>query len=302
MQYRQITSGRTIRHRRPAATGALGARDRPRARQGALDDLPRGRAQPPQPRRRLPRAHRLRAHAGAAPALAAQQRTSAPRSGRSSSSSSRLDWSPEQVAGWLRLHELLAISHETIYLHVWRDKARRRGALAPPAPGGQEAAQALRRPRLAAAGSPVSATSPSGRRRSRRATVVGHWEIDTVKGDDQARHTRGDPGRARDRLPRDRQARAPHAPPRRRARTHRADRPARRAASRPSPPTTAPSSTATREIEAATGALFYFATPHHSWERGHEREHERADPPVPAEAHEHGARHAGRLRRDRARS
>jgi len=23
-----------------------------------------------------------------------------------------------------------------------------------------------------------------------------------------------------------------------------------------------------REIEAATGALFYFATPHHSWERG----------------------------------
>ena len=33
-----------------------------------------------------------------------------------------LDWSPEQVAGWLRLHELLAISYETIYLLVWRDK------------------------------------------------------------------------------------------------------------------------------------------------------------------------------------
>jgi IS30 family transposase len=33
-----------------------------------------------------------------------------------------LDWSPEQVSGWLALHGLLSISHETIYLHVWRDK------------------------------------------------------------------------------------------------------------------------------------------------------------------------------------
>ena len=33
-----------------------------------------------------------------------------------------LDWSPEQVAGWLRRHERLAISYETIYLYVWRDK------------------------------------------------------------------------------------------------------------------------------------------------------------------------------------
>ena len=34
-----------------------------------------------------------------------------------------LDWSPEQVAGWLRLHDVLSISYETIYLRVWHDKA-----------------------------------------------------------------------------------------------------------------------------------------------------------------------------------
>src|SRR5206468_5038644 len=34
----------------------------------------------------------------------------------------REDWSPEQVAGWLRRHRELAISHETIYRYVWADK------------------------------------------------------------------------------------------------------------------------------------------------------------------------------------
>src|SRR3989441_1247879 len=34
----------------------------------------------------------------------------------------REDWSPEQVAGWLRRHQLLAISHETIYRYIWTDK------------------------------------------------------------------------------------------------------------------------------------------------------------------------------------
>jgi IS30 family transposase len=34
----------------------------------------------------------------------------------------RRQWSPEQVAGYLRRTGQLSISHETIYRHVWRDK------------------------------------------------------------------------------------------------------------------------------------------------------------------------------------
>ena len=34
----------------------------------------------------------------------------------------RLEWSPEQVSGWLREEKGLLISHETIYLYVWADK------------------------------------------------------------------------------------------------------------------------------------------------------------------------------------
>ncbi|TXL14023.1 hypothetical protein BMR06_16565, partial [Methylococcaceae bacterium HT5] len=34
----------------------------------------------------------------------------------------RLDWSPEQVSGWLEKEEKIRISHERIYQHVWADK------------------------------------------------------------------------------------------------------------------------------------------------------------------------------------
>jgi len=34
----------------------------------------------------------------------------------------REDWSPEQVAGWLRRMRRLRISHETIYRYIWADK------------------------------------------------------------------------------------------------------------------------------------------------------------------------------------
>src|SRR5688572_9844832 len=33
------------------------------------------------------------------------------------------DWSPEQIAGWCRRHRVLSISHETIYRHIWNDRA-----------------------------------------------------------------------------------------------------------------------------------------------------------------------------------
>jgi IS30 family transposase len=34
----------------------------------------------------------------------------------------RIEWSPEQVSGWLKLKPGKSISHESIYLHIWGDK------------------------------------------------------------------------------------------------------------------------------------------------------------------------------------
>jgi len=34
----------------------------------------------------------------------------------------RLEWSPEQISGWLLEHREQLISHESIYLHIWADK------------------------------------------------------------------------------------------------------------------------------------------------------------------------------------
>jgi transposase, IS30 family len=33
-----------------------------------------------------------------------------------------MDWSPEQIAGWLKNKRGIAISHERIYQHIWTDK------------------------------------------------------------------------------------------------------------------------------------------------------------------------------------
>jgi IS30 family transposase len=34
----------------------------------------------------------------------------------------RLEWSPEQVSGWLLDEQGELISHESIYLYIWSDK------------------------------------------------------------------------------------------------------------------------------------------------------------------------------------
>ena len=34
----------------------------------------------------------------------------------------RLEWSPQQISGWLKLEEDIDISHESIYLHIWENK------------------------------------------------------------------------------------------------------------------------------------------------------------------------------------
>jgi IS30 family transposase len=36
----------------------------------------------------------------------------------------QIEWSPDQISGWLREDHNLFISHETIYLYIWADKKR----------------------------------------------------------------------------------------------------------------------------------------------------------------------------------
>lgn len=90
-------------------------------------------------------------------------------------------WSPEQISGYLQRTGQLHISHETIYRHLWANKAA----------GGElykhlRCAGKQRRKRYGAydsrgrlAGKRHISTRPSGVEGRRR---YGHWEIDTVVG------------------------------------------------------------------------------------------------------------------------
>jgi IS30 family transposase len=176
-----------------------------------------------------------------------------------------LDWSPEQVAGWLRRHELLAISYESIYLHLWHDKRAGGGLWRHLRQAGKQ-----RRKRYGAydsrgrlAGKRHISERPA---EAETRAVVGHWEIDTVKGADQARHTvvtlveRATGYLEIGKLTRHTAAEA----------TQRTIALIGRHEGRVAT-VTADNGTefhSYAEIEAATGTLFYFATPHHSWERG----------------------------------
>jgi IS30 family transposase len=176
-----------------------------------------------------------------------------------------LDWSPEQVAGWLRLHGILSISHETIYLRVWRDKQR----------GGDlwtHMRQATKRRRKRYGSHDSRGRLPGKRHISERPPEVegrrvpGHWEIDTIMGDDHGRHSaltvveRTTGFLQMGKL----------------ARHCAADASARTIELIGRQPECFLSITADngtefhsyKQIEEATGVPFYFATPHHSWERG----------------------------------
>ena len=96
----------------------------------------------------------------------------------------REDLSPEQVAGWFGRFDILAISHETIYRHIWKDKTH----------GGTlhthlRCAQKQLRKRYGAYDSrgrlagkrPITARPAGATNRS----SIGHWEIDTVMGNSQ---------------------------------------------------------------------------------------------------------------------
>lgn len=176
-----------------------------------------------------------------------------------------LDWSPEQIAGWLNLHGILSISHETIYLRVWRDKQR----------GGElwtHLRQATKKRRKR-----YGAYDSRGRLAGKRhiterpaeveaRQVAGHWEIDSIMGNDHGRHSaltvveRKTGFLQMGKLVRHCAADA----------TVRTIEIIERQPER-FKTITADNGTefhSYRDIEAATGIEFHFATPHHSWERG----------------------------------
>lgn len=173
------------------------------------------------------------------------------------------EWSPEQIAGRLRKDGVLRISHESIYRHIWLDKKR----------GGTRytllrQAGKKRRKRY---GAYDSRGRLAGKRHiSERPTTVenrtelGHWEIDTVLGTGKpcivtlVERSTGYVmvGKMRARTV---------------AELNRATLALISRAPLPVHTITADNGTEFHgyaDLEAATGVRFFFATPHHSWERG----------------------------------
>ena len=97
----------------------------------------------------------------------------------------REDWSPGQVADWLRRHQRLAISHETIYRYIWAEK-RAGGTLYQHLRGARKQRRKRygrydSRGRLAGK-RPISTRPAAVETRRQR----GHWEADTMLGASQA--------------------------------------------------------------------------------------------------------------------
>ncbi len=174
-------------------------------------------------------------------------------------------WSPEQVAGYLRRHRQLHISHETIYRYVWAEKHA----------GGRlythlRGAQKRRRKRY---GRYDSRGRLAGKRpiTTRPATVatrtqVGHWEVDTVLGAGQA-------GPCILTLVERKTGYVVIGKLRARTTAHVNRRITQLLRRQPRRVRTITADNGTEfhgysAIERATGTRFYFATPHHAWERG----------------------------------
>jgi IS30 family transposase len=177
----------------------------------------------------------------------------------------REDWSPEQVAGWLRRWGHLAISHETIYRYIWADK-RAGGQLYQHLRGARKQCRKRygrydSRGRLAGK-RPMTARPLAAETR----TEVGHWEGDTMLGAGQAGPCvlslveRKTGYLVLGKLPR-----------RTSAAVTRRGRALIRAQPHPVHTITVDNGTEFHEyaaLERATGTRVYFATPHHAWERG----------------------------------
>ena len=121
----------------------------------------------------------------------AQERTNGRRSRRNQRFSARdfalidellcRQWSPEQVAGHLARSGQLSISHETIYRHVWRDK-KQGGLLYTHLRGARK--QRRKRYRSYDSRGRLAGKRPIAERPAQVETRrhPGHWEIDTVMG------------------------------------------------------------------------------------------------------------------------
>ncbi len=178
----------------------------------------------------------------------------------------RKQWSPEQIVGIIRRFKLMKrrMSHETIYQYIWRDKAE----------GGNlwthlRQSQKRRRKRYRAYDSRgklankrhISERPPSVETRRYK----GHWEIDTVMGKDSldcivtiVERKTGFLviGKLKDRTTKSLNKRTVKII-NQQAKAFKT--------------ITADNGTEFHQyphIEKATGTRFYFATPHHSWERG----------------------------------
>src|SRR6267143_1078378 len=177
----------------------------------------------------------------------------------------REDWSPEQIAGRLRLDQALTISHETIYRYIWADK-RAGGTL-------HQHLRGARKQRRKRYGRYDSRGRLAGKRPiTERPPIVetrqelGHWEADTMLGASQAgpcvlslvERKTGYLllGQLRRRIS---------------AAVNQRARQLISARSHSVCTITVDNGTEFHEyakLERMTGTRFYFATPHHAWERG----------------------------------
>jgi IS30 family transposase len=175
----------------------------------------------------------------------------------------REKWSPEQIAGVLERRGELRISHETIYRHVWKDREK----------GGKLYLhlRIARRDRRKRYGRYDSRGRLAGKRMigERPAAVearrqLGHWEIDTMMGrgkdclltlvERKSGYLRMARMKARTSAEATRSALALLRSEPGRCKTITADN--------------GTEFHGYEEIEQKSGVKFYFATPHHSWERG----------------------------------
>ncbi len=176
----------------------------------------------------------------------------------------RKRWSPEQIAGRLRREGVRSMSHETIYVHVWNDKASGGGLY--------QHLRCASKKRRKRHNSYDSRGRLAGKRHisERPAWVekrrsIGHWEIDTVVG-----------GGSKDCVATLVERKTGYALIGKlsdRSKTGMSKRLKMLIRRAPDRFKTVTSDNGTEfhdyaSVEAATGVRFYFATPYHSWERG----------------------------------